>query len=371
MEEKLYAKVYNDIIAKIKDGVLKVGDKLPSEIELAKYYGVSRITVTRAMKELNDINLIYRVRKGGTFVNGKLNFRTTQLIIPIILPFREDFNKTVQGIQSISTANNIFTPVYNTKNNINKEEKILTEVLGGKFDGLIVYPCNSRQNLPLYAEILAKGKPIVCIDRNIYGIDTPLVTSRNAKGMEQIVDKLVSLGHTKIAFFSLSDAMAPTESERFKGFCSGIIKNKLQLKTEYLFNNENMHVLEMVQSPDKQHKIFHRFAHKCLDEYFSFPEKPSAICCINDVSANGLYLDAKERGIRIPEDLMLTGFDSIDTKTNAERHIISVSQNFFEIGASAIKLMLAILNGQSYQKQQEIDVLMNADFLSAPQKSST
>ena len=50
MEEKLYAKVYNDIIAKIKDGVLKVGDKLPSEIELAKYYGVSRITVTRAMK---------------------------------------------------------------------------------------------------------------------------------------------------------------------------------------------------------------------------------------------------------------------------------------------------------------------------------
>ena len=131
MEEKLYAKVYNDIIAKIKDGVLKVGDKLPSEIELAKYYGVSRITVTRAMKELNDINLIYRVRKGGTFVNGKLNFRTTQLIIPIILPFREDFNKTVQGIQSISTANNIFTPVYNTKNNINKEEKILTEVLGG------------------------------------------------------------------------------------------------------------------------------------------------------------------------------------------------------------------------------------------------
>ena len=68
---------------------------------------------------------------------------------------------------------------------------------------------------------------------------------------------------------------------------------------------------------------------------------------------------------------MLTGFDSIDTKTNAERHIISVSQNFFEIGASAIKLMLAILNGQSYQKQQEIDVLMNADFLSAPQKSPT
>ena len=121
----------------------------------------------------------------------------------------------------------------------------------------------------------------------------------------------------------------------------------------------------MVHSPTKQHSIIHRFIHKCLDEYFAFDEKPSAICCINDVSANGLYLDAVERGIRIPEDLMITGFDSIDTRTNAERHIISVSQNFFEIGASAIKLMLAILNGQSYQKEQKIDVLMNADFPTA------
>lgn len=363
--EKLYAKVYNDVIARIKNGELKVGDKLPSEIELAKRYGVSRITVTRAMKELSDINLVYRVKKGGTFVNGKLNFRTTQLIIPVILPFGEEFNATVKGIQSITTANNIFTPVYNTRNNIMREEKYLRELLGGKFDGLIVYPCNSRKNLSLYAEILAAGKPIVCIDRNICGIDTPLVTSRNAKGMEQIVDKLVSLGHKKIAFFSLSDSMAPTESERFKGFCSGLIKNKLELRTEYLFNSENIHLLEMVQSPTKQHSIFHRFIHKCLDEYFAFDEKPSAICCINDVSANGLYLDAVERGIRIPEDLMITGFDSIDTQTNAERHIISVSQNFFEIGASAIKLMLAILNGQSYQKEQKIDVLMNADFPTA------
>ena len=51
-EKTLYSAVYNDIISKIKSGQLKVGEKLPTEIELTKIYGVSRITVARALKDL-------------------------------------------------------------------------------------------------------------------------------------------------------------------------------------------------------------------------------------------------------------------------------------------------------------------------------
>lgn len=358
MSEKLYAMVYNDIIGKIKDGTLKVGDKLPTELELAKAYGVSRITVTRAMKELNDINLIYRVKKAGTFVNGKLNFKTSQLIIPIIMPFAEDFNEIVKGIQSITTSNNIFTPFYDTKNNIKKEQAYLTEILRGKFDGLIVYPCNSLANIGLYAKILELNKPIVCIDRGITGINTPLVTSKNAKGMEMIVDKLVKKGHKKIGFFSVNEAMADTEKDRFYGFCSGLIKNGLEIKNEYLFNSEKMNMNEMQHSPQKQHKLFHSYVDKCIDAYLALDDKPTAICCINDISAHGFYLDATARGIKIPEELTLTGFDSLDTEKNKQMSILSVSQNFYDIGLSTIQLLLNILNGQKYEKNKLIDVLM-------------
>ena len=359
MGEKLYVKIYNDIISKVKDGTLKVGDKLPTELELAKQYGVSRITITRTMKELNDINLIYRVKKAGTFINGKVNFKNSQLIIPIIMPFHEDFNDIVKGIQSITTANNMFTPVYNSKNNIKKEQEYLLEILRGEFDGLIVYPCNSIANIGLYAKIMEMNKPIVCIDRGIMGIDTPLVTSRNAKGMEQIVDILVQNGHKKIGFFSVNESMSVTEKERFTGFCSGLIKHNLEVKQEYIFDNDKMNLMEMHKSPFKQHKLFHEYTNKCIDEYLALDDKPTAICCVNDVSANGFYIDAIERNVKIPEDLVLTGFDSIDVKTNAERHILSVSQNFKEIGLSAIKLLLDILNGQKHERIQHIDVVMN------------
>ncbi len=359
MSEKLYVKVYNDIISKVKDGTLKVGDKLPTELELAEQYGVSRITITRAMKELNDINLIYRVKKAGTYINGKVNFKTSQLIIPIIMPFHEDFNDIVKGIQSITTANNIFTPFYDTRNNIKKEQEFLVEILRSEFDGLIVYPCNSILNIGLYAKIMEMNKPIVCIDRGIMGIDTPLVTSKNAKGMEQIVDILVQNGHKKIGFFSVNESMAITERDRFIGFCSGLIKHNLEIKKEYIFNSDKMNLIEMHQSPMKQHKLFHSYTNKCIDEFLALPDKPTAICCINDVSANGFFLDATERNIKIPEEVTLTGFDSIDVKTNAERHILSVSQNFREIGLSAIQLLLDMLNGQKYEKTRYIDVLMN------------
>ena len=104
-KETLYNKVYNDLIAKIQSGKLKVGEKLPTEMELTEIYGVSRITVSHALKNLADANLVYRVKRSGTFVNGKLN-RNAPLIVPVILPFVEDLNEIMTGIQNTALSFN-------------------------------------------------------------------------------------------------------------------------------------------------------------------------------------------------------------------------------------------------------------------------
>ena len=168
-KESLYNKVYNDLIAKIQSGKYKVGDKLPTEMELTKIYGVSRITVAHALKNLADANLIYRVKRSGTFINGKLN-RSAPLIVPIILPFVEDLNEIMTGIQNTALSFNAFTPFYNSKNNLERERNILSEILSNKPDGIIVYPCDSLDNIGLYAEFLARDIPVVCLDRPIEGL---------------------------------------------------------------------------------------------------------------------------------------------------------------------------------------------------------
>ena len=353
-KETLYAKVYNDIISKIKSGELKVGEKLPKEIELTKIYGVSRITVARALKDLAESNLIYRVKKSGTFVNGKLN-HSTPLIIPTILPFEGDFNDIMTGIQNTALTYNVFTPFYNTRNNAERERSFLKELLSSSLDGLIVYPCMSFHNLDLYAAILTKKIPIVCIDRPIEGIETPLVTSTNADSMCGIVDKLAAKGHKRIGFFSISEQMAYTETERFRGFCRGLVKNGLPLRKEYLFNTYDLHKKELSSTPSQQRQLFHKYVKNELSRYLALREKPTAICCMNDNTLEMIDKVAKQLGIAIPEDLMLTGFDCADIESTRSAGIISVRQDFYKLGATAVSLMIRICNGQSYPPIELVD----------------
>ncbi len=343
-KETLYNSVYNDIIAKIKSGEYKVGDKLPTEIEMTKIYGVSRITVSHALKDLADTNMIYRVKRSGTFVNGKLN-HNMPLVIPAILPFEENFNDIMKGIQSAGLTANIFTPFYNSKNNIKLERNYLGEILKNNLDGLIVYPCVSYENLDLYAEILSRNIPIVCVDRPIEGLDTPLVATTNADCMCRIVNRLVQQGHTKIGFFSICEQMASTESERFKGYCRGLIDNKLPIIKDYIFNTSDMHKREISLTQEQQQVIFRKYVKREVNKYLALSDKPTAVCCLNDSTLDTFCRVAKQLGIRIPEDLTVTGFDCADLEMAKNRGFISVQQDFLKLGSTAVKFMLNILNG--------------------------
>lgn len=356
-KEALYSTVYNDLIAKIQSGELKVGDKLPTEMELTRIYGVSRITVSHALKNLADANLIYRVKRSGTFINGKLN-RSAPLIVPIILPFVEDLNDIMMGIQNNALNFNTFTPFYNSKNNTERERNILSEILKNKPDGIIVYPCDSIENIDLYAEFLARGIPVVCLDRPIEGLETPLVTTKNADCMCAIIDRLASLGHTRIGFFSISDKMAFPEAERFKGFCRGIVKNKLPLKKEFIFHTYDLHKKEYASTPEQQEQLFMRYTKNELLRYLALEEKPTAICCINDSTLEMLYKVSKQLGIRIPEVLTVTGFDCADVEKAKREGYLCIQQDFEALGAAAIKLMLNICDGQPHRNTELVDGIL-------------
>lgn len=67
----LWRQVADDIAEDISSGALSAGDRLPSELDLASCYGVSRITVRRALKELHANRLVRAVQGRGTFVEPK------------------------------------------------------------------------------------------------------------------------------------------------------------------------------------------------------------------------------------------------------------------------------------------------------------
>ena len=62
--------------------------------------------------------------------------------------------------------------------------------------------------------------------------------------------------------------------------------------------------------------------------------------------------------IRIPEDLTVTGFDCFDAEKTKQRGFISVKQDFFGIGNTAMKLMLNILDGKPYRKNELVECML-------------
>ena len=82
----LYKQIVRYLDTQIKAGIYGPGDKLPTENELMEKFGVSRITVRSAVKELEDAGIVVRVRAKGTFVSSdrvcRGRSRTLQLFVP-------------------------------------------------------------------------------------------------------------------------------------------------------------------------------------------------------------------------------------------------------------------------------------------------
>jgi LacI family repressor for deo operon, udp, cdd, tsx, nupC, and nupG len=81
------------------------------------------------------------------------------------------------------------------------------------------------------------------------------------------------------------------------------------------------------------------------DELLRFSSPPSAIFCFNDEMAMGVIEAAKRRGVRVPADLSVVGFDDIRFAQHVDPPLTTIAQPMREIGEVAVRLLLDILGG--------------------------
>ena len=97
-----------------------------------------------------------------------------------------------------------------------------------------------------------------------------------------------------------------------------------------------------------------------LDTYKKQGKKlPEAIVCVNDYSAIGLINACKSRGIRVPEDVIVTGFDAVAESTSGFPTVTTARQSFYDMGYQAIVTMLRMIEGEKFEE----DLLIEGDIL--------
>ena len=205
--------------------------------------------------------------------------------------------------------------------------------------GLICHPIVSKKNIPLFMQFKARKIPLIFIDHGVYGIEAPCVTTDSYNVAYTLTNKLIEMGHSRIAFIC-TNSNIETAKSRFSGYLKALIENNIILHEDYLVNLKSKHSSHDLLISDDPEDFGLPAAFEAL---MSLEEKPTAVVCINDAIAIHIEKLAISMGISIPKDLSIIGFDNTELCNHMTVPLTSVAQNYEQFGAEAISIFNKII----------------------------
>ena len=322
-----YAAIYSYILDYIKEKGLKNGDKLPTESQLSEQFNASRVTVRRAIKELSDRNIVFKVQGGGTYVGTSNTPKTSSNIniVPFVICGNvNSFSQMVQGAENYLSQHGCYLTVHCSNDNYLNERNIINNLVEKNTRNLIVLPCDANKNVQFYFQLMKKGVNIVFVDLIPNGLNGHYVSSNNQMGGYQATKHLISKGYRKIAVLGDVVSRYNTVSDRITGYLLALKEAGITPRKEYMPNLVNVcaEIPGVVQS------------------LMESDDPPDAFFGANDIIAVNIFIAMQRFGYRVPQDAAIIGFDNLDMSVMQSVPLSTVAQNFMEIGRSAASMCL-------------------------------
>ncbi len=308
--------------------------------QIADLAGVSIATVSRVLNGRDDVaddtrDLVRRViRENGYTANrsarGLSAGRTglVGILVPLVYPVY--FSAILAGAAEALSERDLQIVLSPTGHEHDREVSVLDRLHGLTDGALIILPEESSDEL----ERLLDGgyrfvvlDPLMPLDERI-----PSVSAAHTSGADQAMRHLLDIGHRRIAQITGPRGWVATEDRR-RGYraalaAAGILPDPaLELEAEP----------EIAPGRD------------ATKAFLDLPEPPTAIFAFNDNLAIGAVQAARERGLRVPEDLSIVGFDDVEHATIVSPALTTVRQPLAEMGRTAVSLLMRLLEGHRFE----------------------
>ena len=328
-----HRQVYDELQRQIQSGHWKTGDRLPSEVELVRTFGASRITVGRAVRDLQTAGLVERRAGSGTYVKaarttGGLSFG---LLIPD-LGETEIFEPMCQGMMASPLAREHALLWGGANSGATAKDEhawdlcrqyIDRRVSGVFFAPLEVTPQKDDVNQRIVRALDAARIPVVLLDRPPYPYPQrghhDLVGIDNRRAGFAITAHLARHGCRRIAFVALPNAAA-TVNAREAGYREAL----------YAFDVPvNRDAVRHIDPADAA--LVRALMESC---------RPDAIVCANDRAAGRLMRTLLQLAHAIPADVRMVGIDDVDYASLLPVPLTTLRQPTRQIGDAALSAML-------------------------------
>lgn len=331
--QPLYLQLTNYLRRQIETGIWQANNRLPPEVELAAQFDVSRGTVRQAMDLLVNQGLLQRIPGKGTFVTS-LSARSRSQLIGIVVPYLRDslITEVLRGAESVLRQNGYSLIFCHSEGDLKLEQTQIEQLQREGVGGLILFPVAAMGEATLLSQIMHPGLPLVIIDRRLPGLAASQVVADNVGGAYRAVEHLLALGHRRIACISLPERPSSIE-ERIRGYQEALREARiLPLATVSL----------AIGAHPSQDSVPRYTAEELvpIDHLLDVREPPTALFCVNDFIALGVMQHVLARGLRVPQDLAISGFDDIALAPYMPVPLTTVAQPKYEIGVHAAQLLL-------------------------------
>jgi LacI family transcriptional regulator len=305
----------------------------------------TRVRVLQAMKELG-----YTVnRQARSLAGGKSN------VLGVLVPDLGTgyIGEIMRGIDAELSSCDYDLMLFTTHRTAAKEANYVLNLAGGMVDGLLlVLPRNPADYI---GTLVKRNFPFVLIDHQGNGQDCPAVGATNWQGAYQATEYLLNAGHTAIGFITGTMDLGAS-IDRLEGY-------KASLRTHHIPFDASLIYEGNFEQPDGYTGALH---------LLELPKPPTAIFASNDMMAMGVMDAVRSRGLRIPEDISIVGFDDIPQAALVRPALTTVHQPLEQMGRVATQYLLDTLKdpGQKINRIELPTELVIRNSVSVPKDAS-
>jgi DNA-binding LacI/PurR family transcriptional regulator len=319
----------------------------PTIKDIARDLNISVSTVSRAIRGMPDVNpqTLKAVLQYAEKIDYQPNMAAQSLVkkqthtIGVIVPNMDYFCATaIRGIDEAALEAGYTVMTCQSNESYGREVVNTQRLMASSVDGLIVSLSNETNNVDHFKRILQKEIPIVFFDRTHADLDASNVVLDNSFGGEQAVQHLIEQGCRRIVLLrshaSISISTMRENGYRLAHKNAGLaVDETLIIHSDFNQDAAYRHTIQLLENPKT---------------------RPDAIFTVSDRLALGAYLALKDKGLRIPEDVALVGFNDEPIMNMMTPKLSSVFQPAFEMGRRAARMFIEHIHAEGKPEVETI-----------------
>ncbi|TIR69739.1 MAG: LacI family transcriptional regulator, partial [Mesorhizobium sp.] len=312
--------------------------------DVARYAGVSVATVSHVMNRTRHVEpeTAERVRAAITALRYSPNSLARSLrrgetkTIGLLLPDNSNpfFASVARQIEDAGFVAGYTVILCNSDGSAEKEERYLSVLMAKQIDGLIF--AGSSDHARVFSHLSA-ALPAVLLDREIHSVHVDSVLVDHDHGGYLAGRHLVGLGHSKIGVIG-GPRDSSSSPARLRGFTRALAEAGIDLPASWVVDSD-------------YHFAGGRLA---MERLMAQAPEITAVFACNDLMAMGAITALRTRGLRVPDDMSLIGFDDIPYAVTTWPPLTTIAQPVEKIGTRAVSLLLERVGEPEAPSRREV-----------------